>query len=68
MLRSACAFAQSDEGLNCPLTELLDTTECMNREQRPGCYLEHAQDDLNLRSAHIRRHFFSHDAPKTDIS
>ena len=32
----------------CPL-ETLDTTECMNGEQRPRCYLAHAQDDLTLR-------------------
>ena len=31
-----------------------DTTECMNGEQRPGCYFAHAQDDLNL---HILRMF-----------
>ena len=29
--RSACAFAQSDQGLHCPLTESLDTTECKKR-------------------------------------
>ena len=34
--RSACASAQSDQGLHCPLTESFDTTECMNGEQRPG--------------------------------
>ena len=34
--RSACAFAQSDRGLHCPLTDTLDTTECLNEEQRPG--------------------------------
>ena len=47
--RSACASAQSDQGLHCPLTESLDTIECMNGEQKPGWYLAHAQDDLNLR-------------------
>ena len=26
----------SDQGLHCPFTESLDTTECMNGEQRPG--------------------------------
>ena len=34
--RSACAPVQSDLGLHCPLTESLDTTGCINREQRPG--------------------------------
>ena len=34
--RSACAIAQSDRGLHFPLTKSLDTTECMNGEQRPG--------------------------------
>ena len=28
------AAAQSDQGLHCLLTESLDTTECMNGEQR----------------------------------
>ena len=32
--RSACAFAQSDTGLHCQLTESLDTRECINGEQR----------------------------------
>ena len=44
--RSACASAQSDQGLHYLLTESADTTECM---QRPGGYFAHAQDDLNLR-------------------
>ena len=47
--RSACASAQSDQGLHCPLTESLDTAECMNGKQRPGWYFAHAQDDQNLR-------------------
>ena len=29
--RSACASAQSDQGLHCPLTESLDTIDCINR-------------------------------------
>ena len=33
--RSDCASAQSDQGLRCPLTDSLNTTECMNAEQRP---------------------------------
>ena len=32
---------------DCPLAESLDTTKCMNGEQRPGLYLTHAQDDAN---------------------
>ena len=32
-LKSACVFAQSDQGLHSPLTESLDTTECMDGEQ-----------------------------------
>ena len=34
--RSGCMNAQSDQGLHSPLTESLDTTECMNWEQRSG--------------------------------
>ena len=47
--RSACAPAQSDQGLHCPLAKLLDTTERINGEQRPGWDFAHAQGDLNLR-------------------
>ena len=46
--RSDCADAQSDLGLRCPLTESLDTTECMNGEQKLGLQFAHAQDDQNL--------------------
>ena len=46
--------AQSDQGLHCLLTESLDTAKWMSREQRPGWYFGHAQDDLNL---HILRMF-----------
>ena len=51
--RSACASAQSDQGLHCPLTESLDTTECMNGEQGTGWYFAHAQDDLSAHFAHV---------------
>ena len=34
--RSACASAQSDQGLYCPQTESLDTIERFNGEQMPG--------------------------------
>ena len=34
--RSACASAQSDQGLPWPLTESLDIIECINVEQRRG--------------------------------
>ena len=46
--RSACTSVQSDHGLYFPLIESLDTTECMNEEQKPRIYFAHAQDDLNL--------------------
>ena len=47
--RSACVSEHSDPGLHCPLTESLDTTETMNGDHRPGLYLAHGQDDVNLR-------------------
>ena len=34
--RSDCAHAQSDQDFCCHLTELLDTTECINGEQKSG--------------------------------
>ena len=40
---------QSDEDLHSSLTELLDTTECINGEQRLGRKFARGQDDLNLR-------------------
>ena len=58
------ANPQSDQGVPCPLTESLDTTECMNGEQRPGRYIEHAQDDLNLHNTYVREGTFSFDATK----
>ena len=47
-LTSACASAQFDQDLHCPLTELLDTTKCINGEQCSRWYFAHAQNDLNL--------------------
>ena len=51
--RSACASAQSDQGLHCPLTISLGTSECMIVEQMPGRYFVHVQ------GARVRRHFFA---------
>ena len=50
---SACTFAQSDQSIQCPLTESLNTTKCTNVDQRPGWYIAHAHDDLNLRILHM---------------
>ena len=61
--RSAYASAQSDQGLHCPLTELLNTTEYVNGEQMPGCYFAHAQADLNTHFAHVRMYFFACSGP-----
>ena len=33
--RSACTDALADLGLHCPLTESLDTTECMSEKKGP---------------------------------
>ena len=51
--------AQSDQDLNCQLTESLDTIECINGEQRPSSYFVHVQDDLNLHILHIFKGTFS---------
>ena len=51
--RSACASAQSDQGLHCPLTESVDTVECNNGEQMPGRNFTHACDESES------VHFFS---------
>ena len=57
--RSACASAQSDQGLRCPLTEILDITEWMKGEQMPRWYFSHEQVDLNVQFAHVWRHVFA---------
>ena len=44
--RSACASAQYNQGFHCPLTEPLETQECMNGELRPRWDFEHSHDDL----------------------
>ena len=35
-LRSICALVHSNQGFHCPLTETLDTTECMNMGIKHG--------------------------------
>ena len=60
----SCASNQSDQGIHCPLAESLDTTECMNGEQRPGLDFKHAQDDLNPR---MFEETFSLDVAHLDI-
>ena len=56
--RSACASAQSDQGLHCPLTESWDTIKCFNGDQMSGwdfAYMyTYMQDDVN---PHIMRMF-----------
>ena len=53
---------QSDQGLNCLLTESLDPTECINGKHRPrGCFA-HVLDDLNLHILRIFEGTFTFDA------
>ena len=40
--RSACASMQSDQGLHCPQKEPLDTSECINGEQKARWYFAQA--------------------------
>ena len=56
--RTASASAQSDKGLRYPLIDWLDTTECINGEQRPGRYFVHAQNYLDLRICALSKTFF----------
>ena len=49
--RSACTWSQSDQGLLCPLTESLDTEQCISGEQMPRWDLVHAWDECE--SAHF---------------
>ena len=69
--RSACASAQADQGLRCPLTDSLDTTECINREQRPDetlrmrgmnlnlCILRMLEDSFSLGEVHLSIYFMT---------
>ena len=43
--RSAFASVQSDQGLRFPLTESLDTIECISGEQVPGLDSKYAWDE-----------------------
>ena len=62
--RSACASAQSDLGLRCPLIESLYTIECINGEQMPGWDFAHARDESeSIKFAHVRRHLFARRRP-----
>ena len=56
--RSACTFAQSDQGLCCPLTDSLDTTECFSGEQMPTWDFKHMQDYVNLGILHMLKGTF----------
>ena len=57
--RSACTSAQSDQGLHCPLTKSLDTTEYINREQRHGWLCACAGLCEFSDFAHARRFFIA---------
>ena len=57
--RSGCAPPQSDQDLHCPLTQPLNTTECMNGEQRPAWYFANEQGDPTAYVVHVPRHFFA---------
>ena len=50
---------RTDLGLRFPLTESLNTTDCMNEEKMPGWYFAHAQDDLNLPFCACPKLFFA---------
>ena len=55
------AKAQISPRIRCSLTSL-DTTECMNGEQRPGWYFAHAQEDFKPRTLRMFETTFSLDA------
>ena len=58
------AFAQADQGLHCPLTESLDTTECINGERRSGRFVcACAGWSESARFLQVRRHFFAWSGP-----
>ena len=59
--RSACASAQSDQGLHYPLTKSQDTIEYMNGDQSTGWYTAHVQDDVNPYILRMLEDTFAHD-------
>ena len=59
--QSSFQTVQSEQGLLCPLTESLDTTECFNGEQRIAWNFVHMQHDA---IPHFRKHFFCLTQPK----
>ena len=57
---SSSAYAQSDQGPRCPLTESFDTIECSNEKQMPGGDFARVLDDYEpVHFAHDRRHIFA---------
>ena len=63
--RSDCADAQSDQGIRCPLTESLDTKECMNGKQKPGLFCACAGWSESAHFTHVWRYFFAWHGPYT---
>ena len=56
------ASAQSDQGLRCPLTESLDTIQCINGE--PELNFVHASGKFeSVHFAHAQRNLFSWRSP-----
>ena len=53
MLRPGARKHRLIRGLHCLLKEALNTTECMDGEQRSGCFRTDAQSDLKLRILQI---------------
>ena len=53
---------QSDQGLRCPLTESLNTIDCINGEKLPRWDLTYAQNDVNLHILCLLEGLFSLDA------
>ena len=60
--RVDCTDTRSDQGLHCLLTDLLDITERMNGEQRPGRVFTHVQDAVNWNILRMFKGTFSLDA------
>ena len=57
---SACVFAQADQGLQCQLTESMDTVVYMDEQRMPKSDCAEAHDHLDLCCLHIACRPFSH--------
>ena len=63
--RSACAFAQADLGLRCPLKESMDAVVCVEEQRTSSSDCTDAHAHLDFCSTHMTEGPFSYGAHHT---